>query len=358
MSRRTGSITQRADGLFQVAWWEDTPQGPKRRYAYAPTKTAAKQKLTKALAEVAAGRTGKDSRQTFTTYADSWEATTLPLRDLSPATVRTYKQTLKSHLKPSLGHLQLGQIKKTSIEKMLGTMRAAGKSPASQRTAFTVLSLILDSAVADALIGHNPCTLVPRPKARTVKPATYVPSDQAQAYLDATSGNLRATLAILITTGCRIGEALGTSWSDFQQGVWHIPGTKTDSSKRAIPIPAELTPELRAWKAEQASIQLASIVWEDSGRVITNAIGQPADYSWLRRQLNEACDQAGLPRVNFHAFRHGSATALLEAGVPMKVVSDLLGHASTRITADIYSHVTPRLVAQATDILGAQISGK
>jgi len=50
-----------------------------------------------------------------------------------------------------------------------------------------------------------------------------------------------------------------------------------------------------------------------------------------------------LPDVRFHDLRHSAATVLIAAGVPLKVVSELLGHSSVAITADIYAHVLPEM---------------
>ena len=61
--------------------------------------------------------------------------------------------------------------------------------------------------------------------------------------------------------------------------------------------------------------------------------------------------EAGLPRVSFHALRHSCASALLAAGVPLKVVSETLGHASIAITADVYAHVAPELRRDAADAM-------
>lgn len=63
----------------------------------------------------------------------------------------------------------------------------------------------------------------------------------------------------------------------------------------------------------------------------------------VRVLLKRLLEKAGLPDVRFHDLRHGAATVLLAAGVPLKVVSELLGHSSVAITADIYAHVLPEM---------------
>jgi integrase len=63
-----------------------------------------------------------------------------------------------------------------------------------------------------------------------------------------------------------------------------------------------------------------------------------------------------LPRVRLYDARHSCATMLLEAGVEMKRVQELLGHASMILTADTYSHVTPAFKRQAADALAAYLN--
>ncbi len=67
---------------------------------------------------------------------------------------------------------------------------------------------------------------------------------------------------------------------------------------------------------------------------------------------------AGLPPgLGLHTLRHSAATVMLEKGVPLKVVSEILGHFSVSITGDIYGHVSPDVSAQAMDVLGVALDG-
>ncbi len=60
---------------------------------------------------------------------------------------------------------------------------------------------------------------------------------------------------------------------------------------------------------------------------------------------------AGVPGATFHGLRHAAASVLLREGVPMRVVAEVLGHSSTRLTADVYSHVTAELTDRAAAAL-------
>lgn len=67
---------------------------------------------------------------------------------------------------------------------------------------------------------------------------------------------------------------------------------------------------------------------------------------------------AGLPPQRFHDLRHGAASFMLAAGVPLKVVQEVLGHANIAITADTYAHVMPELQREATESVGRLLWGQ
>jgi integrase len=74
-------------------------------------------------------------------------------------------------------------------------------------------------------------------------------------------------------------------------------------------------------------------------------------YHWQR-----TLKRLGLPLVRLHDLRHSTATLRLEAGLPLRLVQELLGHASMAITADVYSHILPAYRRQAADVLAAHLA--
>ena len=80
------------------------------------------------------------------------------------------------------------------------------------------------------------------------------------------------------------------------------------------------------------------------------------DPSNVLREIKRAAENAGLERITVHALRHSAATAMLEAGIHLRGVSDLLGHADIRTTAEVYGHLSDDVARTAMDGLDAAFS--
>jgi len=119
---------------------------------------------------------------------------------------------------------------------------------------------------------------------------------------------------------------------------------KTKAGRRKILLSKMVVEALKEQKVRQEQVRIkAGDRWREHGLIFSNKHGGflNPDYvwQWFKRLLKEA----DLPDVRFHDLQHGAATVLLAAKVDLKVVSELLGHNSVAITADIYAHVLPEM---------------
>jgi integrase len=309
-----------------------------------------------------------DSRTTLKTYAERWMVTTLAVDDVKDSTRRLYRDTLRLWVLPHLGHRRLSDLRPGDIEEMQTTLIGGGLSPSSAQGAHKVLRRVLSTAVRDGLIARNPVLAVRGP---SIPRSTKKVPDRADVrrILDAADGRMRPLVALLAFTGMRVGEALALRWSDIDltRGTVQINGTlardrdlrmlvrtppKTERSRRTLPLPAPLITELRTWRRVQSAERLAALVWAtEEDWVVTTNVGTASDPTNVSKVFGVLATKAGSGGTTFHSLRHSTATTLLEEGVPMRVVSELLGHANTRLTEDLYSHVTARLTKEASDAL-------
>jgi integrase len=95
--------------------------------------------------------------------------------------------------------------------------------------------------------------------------------------------------------------------------------------------------------------------WQDTGLVFTREDGSVLRPESVSRHFRSLTRAEGLPPIRFHDLRHTSASLALAAGVAMKVVSDRLGHSTTGITADLYTHVSPVVARDAAAAIAALV---
>lgn len=115
---------------------------------------------------------------------------------------------------------------------------------------------------------------------------------------------------------------------------------------------------LKAWRKRQLEERMAyGAGWTDTGHVFTREDGSPHHPDRVSKMFNRAVAAADLPRIPVHGLRHTSASVALASGVPLKVVSDRLGHSSIAITGDVYSHVTAGQDRDAAETIANRMMG-
>ena len=258
------------------------------------------------------------------------------------------------------------------IQSFQNKLLAAGSAPRSVIKARLVLSSALDQAERWGFIPRNPVQLVDPPRVPEVEREPITP-EQAHALLDAVQGHrLEALYTVALALGLRRSKALGLKWSDVdldagvlrvRRGLQRIKGgglqfleLKTKKSRRDIALPQIVVAALRAHKERQAFERRAEdILWQEHDMVFASTIGTPIEPRNVNRHFATVLKRAGLPHLRFHDLRHACATLLLLQGVELKVVQEILGHASISTTGDIYAHVRQRLKRGAADSMDAAL---
>ncbi|GAA2432491.1 hypothetical protein GCM10010273_05720 [Streptomyces lavendulocolor] len=110
--------------------------------------------------------------------------------------------------------------------------------------------------------------------------------------------------------------------------------------KQTLPLPAICVAPLRWQRLKQAAArERAGKKWTETGYVFTTRTGQPIEPRNLYRSFTRVAKNAGLRVVRLHDARHGTATLLTAAGVPPRVVMEILGHSQIAVTMNVYTHV-------------------
>ena len=131
---------------------------------------------------------------------------------------------------------------------------------------------------------------------------------------------------------------------------------KTAHGERVIALDRTTVAALRAHRlAQQAEQAAAREGYHDSGHVFTRSNGDPMAPDWLSRYFRQLSDAAGLPPIRLHDLRHGAASLALAAGADLRVVQDMLGHASIVLSADTYISVLPEVARETAEAIATLI---
>ena len=330
------------------------------------SKKLAEAALAEVLQSLGAGTHVAPDPQTVGAWINGWLVTIAP--KIRVSTLRDYRVGLE-RVKDRLGPIKLQELKPLDIELFYaqllldGHRYGGGLAPKTVRNVHIALRRSLADAERFGLVTRNVAALVKPPVPQRQELATWT-ADEVRTFLAFVADDANAPAwRLMATTGMRRGEALGLHWSavNLKTGKvqinrslsvvdgeleWSAP--KTSRSRRSVSLDPETIAVLKAHRHAQLQARMAARdAWVENDLVFCNALGGEMHPDRFTRAFTSAAKRAGVPRIRLHDLRHTWATLALEAGIHPKVVSERLGHATTSITLDIYSHVQPQLDAEA-----------
>ena len=347
-----GSVYRRKDGRV-VGEYLDA--NGRKRYITSKTKTKTEMKgaLRKLLEDRDKGIAYDSENLTVGGYLDRWlDGVKGSVRD---RTWQRNEEVVRLHLKPTIGGVKLDKLNALQVQSMYRKKLASGLSARSVEIIHTTLHKSLKQAVRWQLIPRNVAEAVtpPRSAKKEIKPLTR---GQIKALLDvARSDKLYTFYALAVTTGMRNGELLGLQWRDVdldggtlqvRRTVFngHVNAPKNASGSRTIRLSKLAIRALKQHRANAAKERISE--W-----VFSTRAGTPISvHNVHNRSWRPLLKKAGLPETTrMHDLRHSCISLLLAQGIPVKVVSEMAGHADVSITLSIYGHVLPDMQSTAAD---------
>lgn len=338
------------------------PDGtPIRRKVTGRTQTEARDRMREAMHADQSGERRARADFSVRAFLEEWSTDVLP-GSVAPSTEQQYKDVIRLYVVPHLGRKKLATLTARDVAAMLRALSTEGRSPNTCRLARSVLRRALRWAEAEGLVARNAAAIafgvrVPSPDGRTMT------LDEARQFLAAIEGHrFEAAWTTMLTLGLRRGELLGLAWGDIRLDAsppaltivralkrlpelgLHVDDVKTKTSRRTVHLPAPTVAALRAHKARQAAERLAAgAEWVPKplglDLVFRTPFGTPLDPDNFRQATYAVTERSGLGRWSPHELRHVAASLLIALGVPLKTISETLGHSSIRVTADVYGHL-------------------
>lgn len=264
----------------------------------------------------------------------------------SSSTRFTYNRLVRLHVEPWFGGRKLSAL--TPDEMRLWVDGALPE-------AVTVMRTVLEVAVREGWLPASPMRSVRVPRRKRRRHQVWSPTE-CKAMLDAVKDDpwWRAFYALMLSTGIRRGELLSLKWSDVDlDGSTIFVRSTVTSDEQGRPIQGETTKGKRARRIALTpqAVDALTRLPERAGYVFVRH-GEMGTARYANEGHRRWCRVAGVRYIRLHDLRHSVATLLLDAGVPVKVVSDMLGHASAVTTMDIYQHATAEMHRAAVGRLG------
>lgn len=263
-----------------------------------------------------------------------------------PSSLAAKQQVLRTHLLPEFGNTRLDEIGPYEIEAFKAKKIEQGLSHKTINNVLTVLGRMFSLAVEWKVLERVP----PMKWMKSPRPEfDFLTFDEADRLVAAAEPGWRQTMIMLaLNTGLRRGELMALQWDDvdlvsgrlmIRRNVWlkHY-GTPKGGRSREIPLNQTALAQLKTHR----HLRGALVLCKDDGKPVSNQM------CWAA--IIRACKRAGLRQVGWHVLRHTFASQLVMRGVPLKVVQELLGHATVEMTLR-YAHLSPDVKNDAVKVL-------
>jgi integrase len=362
----SGSIFRRkADGRWIAQVSEGSRSSRCVRRKVARSRAEAKEHLAELLDEYGV----KTSRTTVGDWLRSW--LTGASRSLKASTVQTYEIAIRRQIVPSIGHVQLGRLTPSHVERLLGEL-ALTMSPKGARNVLAVLARALTVAERQGLVHRNVARLVDRPRVARREVAALTVDDVRRILATVAGERLEALYVMALATGLRQAELLGLRWTDWDReagtirvayalaridGRYQLVEPKTRRSRRTVALPRFAAEALSRHRAAQVAERLAAGQGTEDGLIFVTREGRPLNAGTITHRWPTIARRAGVD-CTFHGLRHGQASLLVALGLHPRVIAERLGHATTAMSMDVYAHVSAASDREAARLLDEAIGSR
>ncbi|MEO7028141.1 MAG: site-specific integrase [Acidobacteriaceae bacterium] len=258
------------------------------------------------------------------------------------STRAAYECYLKVWILPRWGEQRLDQVKPVAVEEWLDSIKRAKGTRAKIRN---LMSALFNHAMRYEWADRNPIKLV-RQSAKREKVPDVLDLAELQLLLSKLSVRER-TLALLdAATGLRVSELLALRWSDVDfenlelsvtRSIWHqvVGDCKTEASAKPVPMDSYMAEDLLRWRRQSPYPM-------DDDWIFASPTMKGKQPYWpdnlMKRYIKPVARDAGINKnIGWHTFRHSFGTLLKANGEDVKTVQELLRHANSRITLDVYT---------------------
>ena len=369
-----GTIRKRKNGTWEGRYTigYDSHGKQKQKSIYGKTRTEVAKKLSEMTSAIQNGSYIAPRNLTLSEWLDVW-LTSYAYIKVRPSTYASYQAYIERHVSPIIGGLQLQKLTTNQLQVFFNEKRVNGRidgkgglSPKTIRNIYNMLHEALQQAVINKIVSVNVSEGVVLPSKDEKEIIVFKPEEQRAIIEAAQKDRLGFAIELDFFTGLRVGELCALKWSDIDLAAKEFRvrrtlqrvqkktsdikskgkrtqivegATKTKKGNRVIPLTDTMLQKLLVHKARQLfEKRRLGKGYSDNGYVFANEFGGAIEPSYLRDVYDRILKNANAPHYTFHTIRHTFATRAIENDMPVKVVSEILGHSSVQLTMDLYCH--------------------
>lgn len=365
-----GYLAQRRDRFYVVIYEGRDPATGKELRSWHPAGTD-RVEAERLAGKLAANATRRVEAMRSLTVGAYLTGQWLPAKKLhlATSTYKGYERNVHRHILPVLGRTALRRLRYQQIESLYDALLYPTKGKGLSPKTVYEIHLLIRGALADALrrglVTRNVALLARAPKQRALQKieGRAWTDEQLRLFLRTAAGHrFFPILWLTAMTGMRRNEVLGLKWPDIDfrkrrialnRGLvavgyeLHQTRGKTRAARRSIDLDDTTLAVLSGWRAFQAAEFAAVGIDNAEEWVFTDGDGNPIHPHALYQAFQRIVNNADVPPLRFHDLRHTHGSLLIKEGVPVKVVSERLGHAHIAHTIQTYQHLLPGMQADA-----------
>ena len=395
-SNGTGTIHKRSANSYEVKYsYKDATGTSKRKSKYFKTRAEAESFRLEIANEIRSGNYKDAGSLTVGGWCKFWFETYN--NNIRPSTKSNYEGYINNQIIPHIGEKKLENLSVNDLQVFFNTIKVHGNTksdaPLSDKTVkniYRMLHCCLEQAVTNDLIRKNFCDGIELPSQDIKEEARVLNKEEREKLIyaldncnalitsknehyrrekisiryDVDSLGYRYAVYTALYTGARIGEVMALQWKDIDfdnnticirkslgrykdysenpksKTVLAVGDTKTDDSRRFVPMAAKLKEKLLEHKSSQAElINDLSDTFVNEGYVFANISGKPVESRTIQDFFKKILKLADVADGNFHCLRHTFTTKWMESQRDVKTLSAILGHSSaTKLTLEVYAH--------------------
>ena len=264
---------------------------------------------------------------------------------LAFSTQCAYQSNLKSWIVPQWGNHQLREVKAVQVEEWLLSVPLKNGTKSKIRN---IMCSLFSHACRWEITDRNPILHVRQATQRAKQPVVLT-NAEITALLAELGEPARTAVFVALATGLRVSELLALQWQDIDfsnntitptRGIVDnvVGGLKTVSSAAPVPASQEVTDTLARW--HEVTLYKTPADWVFP----SPKMGGKQPYwqdSLMRKVVWPAAKRAGITkRIGWHTFRRSLATLLIDVGAPVKLTQEIMRHANSRVTLELYQQVS------------------